>query len=111
VIRPSRGWKANSTLRSICTHEIVICAFRREHGRDPATQPEYRADQRKLYDAAVAAMRPRITTPEWPTTDDKAWSARRISSGFHDVQPGGTGPTRLKAIVPDKPLLLPAVKL
>ena len=29
----------------------------------------------------------------------------------HDVQPAGTGPTRLSAMLPDKPLLLPPVKL
>ena len=37
-------------------HEIVICAFRREHGRDPATKTEYRAYHRKLFDEAVAAI-------------------------------------------------------
>lgn len=36
-------------------HEIVVAAFRREHGRDPASRAEYRAHYRKLWDEAVAA--------------------------------------------------------
>jgi hypothetical protein len=36
-------------------HEIVIAAFRREHGRDPASKSEYRAYR---------------DTPLWLTTDD-----------------------------------------
>ena len=52
-------------------HEIVIAAFRREHGRDPATKTEYRAYHRKLYDEAVAAMEARSEAPEWLNTDDE----------------------------------------
>ena len=37
-------------------HEIVIAAFRREHGREAASKAEYRAYHRKLYDEASAAM-------------------------------------------------------
>jgi hypothetical protein len=51
-------------------HEIVICAFRREHGRDPVTGAEYRAYHRKLCEEAVAAMATREENPEWLTTDD-----------------------------------------
>jgi hypothetical protein len=51
-------------------HEIVIAAFRREHGRDPATKAQDRAYHRNLYEKAVAAMEARIATPEWLTTDD-----------------------------------------
>jgi hypothetical protein len=51
-------------------HEIVICAFRREHGRDPATKAEYRAYHRKLWDEAVTAMAERNEAPEWLATDD-----------------------------------------
>jgi hypothetical protein len=52
-------------------HEIVIAAFRREHGRDPATKTEYRAYNRKLYEEAIAAMEARSETPEWLSTDDE----------------------------------------
>lgn len=38
-------------------------------------------------------------------------SANRLGSLTQDVQPGGTGPTRLRLIVPDDPLLLPPVKV
>jgi hypothetical protein len=38
-------------------HEIVICAFRRENGREPTTKAEYRAYHRKLYEETCAAMR------------------------------------------------------
>jgi transposase-like protein len=52
-------------------HEIVIAAFRREHGRDPATQTEYRSYYRKLWDEAAAAMAMRAEAPEWLATDDE----------------------------------------
>jgi hypothetical protein len=52
-------------------HEIVICAFRREHGRDPAIKAEYRAYHRKLFDEAFAAMGARSEAPEWLTSDDE----------------------------------------
>jgi hypothetical protein len=52
-------------------HEIVICAFRREHGRDPATKAEYRAYHRKLLEEACAAMEARADVPEWLTSDDE----------------------------------------
>jgi hypothetical protein len=52
-------------------HEIVICAFRREHGRDPVIKAEYRAYHRKLYDEACAAMEARMEAPKWLTTDDE----------------------------------------
>jgi hypothetical protein len=53
-------------------HEIVIAAFRREHGRDPATRAEYRAYHHKLYEDAIAAMEARSgDVPEWLTTDDE----------------------------------------
>jgi hypothetical protein len=52
-------------------NEIVIAAFRREHGRDPATKAEYRAYYRALYEEAVAAMEARSDVPEWLTTDDE----------------------------------------
>lgn len=45
-------------------HEIVICAFRREHGRDPISRAEYRAYHRKLYDEAVATMEARTEAPD-----------------------------------------------
>jgi hypothetical protein len=51
-------------------NEIVIAAFRREHGRDPASKTEYRAYDRKLYEEACAAMAARTEVPEWLTTDD-----------------------------------------
>jgi hypothetical protein len=50
-------------------HEIVIAAFRREHGRDPATKAEYRAYHRALYEDAVAAMAARIDIADWLSTD------------------------------------------
>ena len=37
--------------------------------------------------------------------------ARKLCGWLYVVQPGGTGPTRLKLMVPDSPLLLPPVKL
>ena len=52
-------------------HEIVIAAFRREHGRDPATKAEYRACHRKLFDEECAAMEARGSTHEWLTNDDE----------------------------------------
>ena len=52
-------------------HEIVICGFRREHGRDPATKAEYRVYHRKLYEEACAAIASRIDAPEWLITDDE----------------------------------------
>jgi hypothetical protein len=52
-------------------HEIVIAAFRREHGRDPASKVGYRAYQRKLFDEAVAAMATRTEAPEWLSSDDE----------------------------------------
>jgi hypothetical protein len=52
-------------------HEIVIAAFRREHGRDPASKAEYRAYHRKLYEEAVAAMETRSDVPAWLTSDDE----------------------------------------
>ena len=51
--------------------EIVIAAFRREHGRDRATKSEYRAYYRKLWDEAAAAMATRTEAPEWLASDDK----------------------------------------
>jgi hypothetical protein len=52
-------------------HEIVIAAFRREHGRDPVSRAEYRAYHRKLCDEACVAMETRNEgVPEWLTTDD-----------------------------------------
>jgi hypothetical protein len=51
-------------------HEIVIAAFRREHGRDPTTKAEYRAYHRKLYEEACAAMDARSEVPEWLATYD-----------------------------------------
>jgi len=52
-------------------HEIVIAAFRREHGRDPTTKAEYRAYHRKLFEEACAAMKVRREAPAWLTTDDE----------------------------------------
>jgi len=52
-------------------HEIVIVAFRREHGRDPTTKAEYRAYHRKLYEEAAASMEARSVVPEWLNTDDE----------------------------------------
>ena len=52
-------------------HEIVIVAFRREHGRDPATKAEYRTYHRKLYEEAVAAMEVRTESPDWLDSDDE----------------------------------------
>jgi hypothetical protein len=37
--------------------------------------------------------------------------ARKLQRRFHDPQPGGTGPTRLKLMAPDKPMLVPPVKV
>jgi hypothetical protein len=51
-------------------HEIVICAFVREHGRNPVSKTEYQAYHRMLYEEAVAAMEARRDVPEWLTTDD-----------------------------------------
>jgi len=48
-------------------HEIVICAFRRKHARDPVAKAGYRAYCRKLRNEAVAAMATRTDTPEWLT--------------------------------------------
>lgn len=52
-------------------HEIVIAAFRREHGRDATIQAEYRAYHRKLYEEACAAVEARTDVPDWllPTTN------------------------------------------
>jgi hypothetical protein len=52
-------------------HEIVIAAFRREHGRDPATKAEYRAYHRKLHEEAILAMEARTEAPERLATDDE----------------------------------------
>lgn len=46
--------------------------------------------------------------PDWKVN---AQSARKLWSWFYDVQPGGSGPTRLKVMAPEVPLLLPPVKL
>jgi len=46
-----------------------------------------------------------------PSETSMRRSARKVRRWFHEVQPGGTGPTRLKVMVPDRPLLLPAAKL
>jgi hypothetical protein len=51
-------------------HEIVIAAFRREHGGDPTTKAEYRAYYCKIFEEAVAAMEARTEAPEWLSTDD-----------------------------------------
>ncbi len=51
--------------------EIVIAAFRREHGRDPTTKAEYRAYYRKLWDEAAAAMEARTEATEWLATNDE----------------------------------------
>jgi hypothetical protein len=52
-------------------HEIVVCAFRREHGRDPISSTEYRTYHAKLCEEAVAAMAARVHSPEWLTTDEE----------------------------------------
>ena len=52
-------------------HEIVIAAFLREHGRDPASKAEYRAYHRKLFEEARAAMETWSEAPEWLVTDEE----------------------------------------
>ena len=44
----SRSWNNDLDAAAHLLQEIVIAAFRREHGRDPATKTEYRAYYRKL---------------------------------------------------------------
>jgi hypothetical protein len=66
------GWsKRDLDAAQHLLHEIVICAFRREHGRDPATRAEYRAYHRAQYEEAVAAMAARTEAPAWLTSDDE----------------------------------------
>ena len=52
-------------------HDIVICAFRRKHGREPATKAEHRAHHGKLYEQARAAMEARTEAPEWLSIGDE----------------------------------------
>jgi hypothetical protein len=54
--RASRSWWCDLDAAQHLLHEVVIAAFRREQGRDPATKAEYRAYLRKLFEEA---------TPRW----------------------------------------------
>jgi hypothetical protein len=70
-----------------------------------------KSTSRKTMIHALADLLRALASSERHSAAGEASGLRQLTVPAHDVQPGGTGPTRLNVIVPDRPVLVPPVNV